>query len=168
MGRVSYIPFTGTVYQTEGTVDLVEVAPDDDRIAICRGFCIGQVSELGDAAEEVIDLQLVRMTQTVTSGSTGTVGGGSASPFHAGNVSTSSVSGYTAEVFNFDIATTSGETHVLYFPWNVRSSPYVEWFPDAAFALRARQGGALILRIGTAVADDMTVSGWFCVEIEGE
>lgn len=164
MNRISYIPFEGTIYLVSGDTDLVEVRPDDDTVVKARGFCIGQIGELGDTAEEDLDLRLIRMTPTVTTGSTGT-GGGAASPFYPGSGAAETVTGYTAEVFNSGIATTSGSTHTLSFPWNLRNTPYVEWFPDENYALSAKEGGSLILRIATAVADNVDVKGWLAVQV---
>lgn len=164
MGRRYYVPFYGTLYQISGDTDLVEVRPANNKPLRLRGFCVGQIGEVGDAQEEILDLRVIRMTPSVTSGVTGT-GGGLASPFSPGKEV--SDHNFTAETFNATPATTSGSMHELYFPWNLRNTPYVEWFPEEDDQLRALDGGALILRIGSAVNGDVQLKGWVCVEEEG-
>lgn len=158
MGRLVYIPFALT---TTTTCDFLELTPADDKPCRIRGFCIGQKTEIAEAQEEILDIRLTRMTATVTSGS----GGGAGAPFAPDTGDTASFTA-TTEVNNTTIATTSGATHELRYPWQLRNSPFVEWFPDERFGLKAKQTEYLFLRLATAPADSVDIYGWVCVEEE--
>jgi hypothetical protein len=63
------------------------------------------------------------------------------------------------------VATTSGDTEVLdEIGWINRQTPLEIWYPDSRFAPRAQQTEALIIRMETTLADDMTFVGNVIVE----
>src|SRR5262245_46021967 len=161
MGRIYSVVFQGTVTNAGGDQDLLEVLPADDKPCKLRGFSLAQISETGDTAEEGLRITVVRMTATVTSGS-----GGSA-PTPTPMDSADTAAGFAAEVNNTTVATTSGSTiNVVELGWNVRNSPFDFWFPDERFAPKAKQGEALLVRLQTTVADDITGCFTFWVEEE--
>lgn len=152
MSRIYTVSYTGTLTNAGGNADLFELLPADDKPIKLRGLVLAQTSELGDAAEESPRISILRLPATVTSGS-----GGSA-PTPAPLDSADVAAGFAAECNNSTVATTSSSAVTLEeFAWNLRASPLERWWPDAAFAFKAKQGEALIVRCQDTVADDVTV-----------
>jgi hypothetical protein len=159
MGRIYAVPYQGTITNAGGNSDLLEILSADDKPVILRGFTLGQISEVGDAAEEGLRISILRMTATVTSGS----GGSAVTPVPLD--ATDTAAGFTAECNNTTVATTSGATtNVCEFGWNIRSSPYEFWFPEERFCPKARQTEALLVRMETTPADDFTGCFTFWLE----
>lgn len=163
MGRIYDVPFTGTVTAAGGDVDLFSLQPADDRPIRLLGFTLGQISEVGDAAEEGVRITVRRLTATVTIGSGGAVV--TAAP--PGADSGESAWSFTARANDTTVATTNGTNQILReVGWNIRSSPYDFLYPDARYAPKARQAEALIIRLETTLADDITFMGSVTVEEE--
>jgi hypothetical protein len=161
MGRIYAIPYTGTVTTSGANADLLELLPADDKPVRLRGFSLSQSSEVGDAAEESVQIEVIRMTATVTSGS----GGSAVTPVPMDSADVAA--GVAAECNNATVATTSGATTVIEeLGWNLRNTPYEHWYPDAAFSPKAKQGEALLVRLVSTVADNVTVELTFWVEEE--
>ncbi len=161
MGRIYSIVFQGTITNAGGDQDLLELLPADDKPVLLRGFSLSNISEVGDAAEEGLRISVIRMAATVTSGS-----GGSA-PTEVSPDSADSSPGFASEVNNTTVATTSGATSIYAeYGWNIRNSPFVEWYPDRQFALKVKQGEGLFVRLQTTPADDFTGQFTFWVEEE--
>jgi hypothetical protein len=138
MSRVYMCPFTGTVTNAGGNTDLLEVLPGDDKPCRLRGILLSQISEVGDAAEEGLQISVQRFAATVTSGSGGTADAA---------------------------ATTSGTASPMgYLGWNERNSPYDFWFPDERFCPIVKQGEGGFVRQDTTAADDYTGCFTFWVE----
>ena len=160
MSRIYAVPFTATVTAAGGNADLWEFLPADDKPIKLRGFCIGEISEVGDTAEEGLQLSIVRLGATVTSSN-----GTSVTPVPLD--SADAAAGFTAEYFGATVATTSGSTTVIeYLAWINRNSPYERWYPDPQFAPKAKQGEGLFIRMDTTLADDMTFAGTAWIEEE--
>lgn len=161
MGRIYSIAFQGTVTAAGGDTDLLELLPADDKPVKLRGFSIAQISEVGDSAEEGLRISVLRLPATVTSGS----GGSAVTP--APMDSANSAAGVAAECNNTTVATTSSTAVTLAeYGWNVRASPFIEWYPDADFCPKVKQGEGLVVRLQTTVADDLTACCTFWVEEE--
>lgn len=152
--QVFSIPWTGTITNAGGNSDLWEILPADDLPCRILGFRLGQISELGDAAEEGLQLRIIRMRATVTSGSGGSAGAPE-------DVSKSNQApSFAVEVNNTSVATTSGDTETVdYIGWNLRNSPYEVWYPEEELQPKAVQGEALLLRLDSTVTDDITFVG---------
>lgn len=151
MSRWYTASFTGTITNAGGNNDLLESVPADDKSVRLRGLKIGQLSEVGDAAEEGVSITIIKATATVTSGS-----GGSTitpTPFDVADTAY----GGTCEMNNTTVATTSGALTVFEeLAWNIRSSPFETWWPDQACTVKNGEG--LLIRLNTTVADDITAS----------
>lgn len=162
MGRIYTVPFaSGTVTNAGGNADLWELTPADDKPIRLRGFILGQSSEVADAAEEALNIAVIHLPATVTSGN-----GSSVTPTPI-DPSVNVAAGFAAEINGATVATTSGTASTVYeYVWNVRSSPYEVWYPEEMFAPRARQGAALVIRLNSTVADDITFAGTAIVEEE--
>jgi len=160
MGRIYTVPFvSGTVTNAGGNADLWEITPADDKPIHIVGIRLGQTSEVADAAEEGVNIDIIHLGATVTSGN-GT--GVTPVPVDPGvNVA----AGFAAEINGTTVATTSGTaTTIESIAWNIRNSPCEIWYPDIRFAPTARQASALVVRLNTTVADDITFAGTLWVE----
>jgi hypothetical protein len=161
MSRIYSVPYTGTVANSGGNADLLEVLPADDKPIKLRGMLLSQISEVGDATAEGLQIQVARANATVTSGS----GGSSVTPTLRD--SADSAAGFAAECNNATVGTTSGTLTTLeYLGWVIQNSPYDFWYPDSQFAPKAKQGEALFVRLDTTPADDLTGNFTFWVEEE--
>jgi hypothetical protein len=161
VGRIYSVVLSGTITSAGGDVDLLEILPADDKPCILRGFCLGQISEVGDAAEEGLRISVIRLPATVTSGT----GGSAATEIPRDSADTAG--GATCEVNNTTVATTSSSAVTLAeFSWNVRNSPFDFWWPDREMAPKVKQGEGLVVRQQTTAADDYTAAMTFWIEEE--
>lgn len=164
MGRIYTVVFVGTLTAAGGDTDLVALKPADDKPIKLRKWTIGQTSEVGDTAEENIRISLLRLPATVTDGS----GGSSVTPQILGD-SADSAAGFTARCNDTTVTTTSGTASTLYeHAWNERNVPceYNYLSETEQSKPKAKQGEALVLRIQTTVADDISIV--FTAEVEEE
>lgn len=161
MARIYAVPFAGaTVTNAGGNADLWTFEPADDKPIKLRGFRFGQISEVGDTAEEGVEIQIIRMTATVTNSN-----GTPVTPVPMDSADTAS--GCTCEYNGATVSTTSGTTTIVEsIPWNIRGSPLEVWYPDERFSPKVKQGEGLLIRLITTVADDITFGG--CAWIEEE
>ncbi|MBO3751524.1 hypothetical protein J5X84_36090 [Streptosporangiaceae bacterium NEAU-GS5] len=157
--QVFTIPWTGTVTNAGGNSDLWEILPADDLPVRILGIRLGQVSEVGDAAEESLQLRIIRMRATITSGSGGSAGAPE-------DVSKSNQApSFSSETNNTTVATTSGDTETIeYIGWNERNSPYEIWYPDEELQPKALQTEGLFVRMDSTPADDFTFVGTIWVK----
>jgi hypothetical protein len=162
MGRIYTVSYIGTLANAGGNSDLLELLPADDKPVRLRGLILSQSSEVGDAAEEGLRITIQMMNATVTGGS----GGSAVTPCPIKHSATAA--GVAVECNNTTVATTSGSAVTFAdFNWNIRNSPYEMWFPDDRFCPFAVQTEALLVRMETTPADDITGSVVFFIEEEG-
>lgn len=164
MGRIYRVPFAaGTVTNAGGNNDLWTITPADDKPCRIVGIRLGQISEVGDTAEEGIDLTIEHLGATVTAGT----GGSAVTPVPVDPGISDLAAGFTARINDTAVATSSGTKTVMEaIPWNNRQTPLEVWYPDTDFAPMARQGSALVVRMNTTIADDMIFSGCLFVKEE--
>lgn len=161
MSRIYTVPLSFTYTAAGGDFDAIYLAPADDKPIKLRGFSLGQISEVGDAAEEGVRVSIIRLPATVTASS----GGSSITPAPMDSADTAA--GFTARAGDSTVATTSGTAvTIAEYGWNERATPFTEWFPDPAFAPKAKQTEALVIRLQTTLADDATVQVTAWVEEE--
>ncbi len=161
MGRIYSVPFTATVTAAGTDTDLWEFIAADDKPILLRGFSLGQISEVKDAEEEGLRISVKRLLVAVTSGSGG-AGGVPESPDSA-----QVIASFASETNNSTVATTSGATDILdEIGWNVRNTPFDRWYPDREFCPKVKQSEALVIRMETTLADDMTFVGTAWIEEE--
>lgn len=159
MSRFYTVVYVGTITAAGGDTDLLEALPAANRPVRLRGLILSQVSEVGDAQEEGLRISVLRLTPTVTSGS----GGSTVTPQPLEE--SDAAAGCSCECNNTTVATTSGSTRTLYeLGWNNRQSPFDFWFPDERFAPHAKSAEALVVRLQTTLADDMTGVFTFVLE----
>jgi hypothetical protein len=155
------VPYTGTLTTAGADTDLLSIQPADDKPCRIVGWMIGQTSEVGDNAEEGVRVTVRHMAATFTVGS-----GGSAVTPVANRAGTADVAaaGCTTRCNDTTVATTSGANTIMEeMAWNIRSSPWERWIPEEHRPL-AVQGEALVVRLETTLADDVTVALTFFVE----
>lgn len=161
MSRIYFVPYTGTITNAGGNTDLFSLQAADDIPIRLRGFVLGNVSEVGDAAEEALRITVNYLPSTFTVGS----GGSAITAVAPGNEPSGTAWSMTARANDTTVATTSGTLIVrTEFAWNIRNSPYEYWYPDLDYCPVARQTHGLVIRQETTAADDYTFSGGCWVE----
>jgi hypothetical protein len=139
--------------------DLFElVAPADSKIAI-REIRIGQYSDFGDAAAEILGLTVIR--GFTTSGS----GGSSATPVNRQGHTGVAAATTTAEVNNTTVAQDGTSVTLLADAWNIQT-PYL-YIPDVDERIVIPVSGRVVIRI-TAPADSLTMNGTVLFEQLGQ
>lgn len=151
MSGVYTVPFA---YTGNASVDLSEIVAAAGKPCLILGYDIGQTSDVGDAAEEILALT-IKSGQT-TSGS----GGSSVTPAPTDPVGGVAAS-FAAEQANTTKA--SGGTIVTHvtLPWNVRQPDRVLFSPEQQIMVGA--GRRATLEIPAAV-DPLTIAGQLWVQ----
>lgn len=153
MSGVFRVPFA---YTGNANVDLSEVTAASTKPLVILGFDIGQTSDVGDAAEEIL-LLVIKSGQT-TSGS----GGSSATPVNVDQ--SGGAASFAAEQANTTKA--SGGTIVSHgsgFHWNVRMPLQIRFTQEEQILLPAATRATLEI---PAAADSLTIAGQLiCQEI---
>lgn len=161
MGRIYHGGYTGTFTNAGGNTDLISIQPADDKPVLLRYFLLSQVSEVGDTAEEGIQVSLHRMPATFTVGS-----GGSAITMAKGDRGGTACAA-TVRCNDTTVATTSGTDEVIgYIGWNERAV-FDMLYADPALCPSASQTDGLIIRADTTPADDLTINMYFILEEMG-
>lgn len=141
-----------TITAAGGDWDLFELTPADDKpIEIC-GLFLSVVSELGEAQEEWIRLQVIR--GYTTSGST-PLTTPTPAPLNPGDAA----AGFTVECNNSTVASSGTPVPLHSEGFNVRAG--YQWGPvPDGFGWQASQANTLIVvRQVAAVTDDVSMSG---------
>ena len=161
MGAVYTVSFAATVTAAGGDTDWLEITPADDKPCKLIGWVLGQSSEAGDAAEEGLRFSVILLPATVTSGN-----GTATTPRPLNDLT--AAAGFAAETNGTTVGTTSGTALTLAeFSWNERASPWEFWVPDPdKMGFRVRQASALVFRMQTTLADDISATATFFVEEE--
>lgn len=132
--------------------DLFEITPADDKPVQIVGLFLSQtgVADIGDAAEELLPIQIIR--GFTTSGSAGSA----PTPAVLNHIDTAA--GFTAEVNNTTVATT-GTTVTLHSDnFNVRVG-YQNWWPEGCEPTASQANTTIVVRLTRAPADAITLSG---------
>ena len=104
MGRIYSVAYTGTLTNAGGNTDLISIQPADDKPVKLRGILLSQISEVGDAAEEGLEITIKRLAATFTVGSGGSV----VTP--ATTDSADTAAGCTTRCNDTTVSTSSGAT----------------------------------------------------------
>lgn len=153
MGRVYTVSFTEVAVTV--AVDVFEITPADDKPCKVLGLFIGQSSEFGDAAAEVIPYRVIR--GFTSSGS----GGTSTTPRPLGPDDTAA--GFTCETNNTTVATTGTTNDLHADTFNVAVGEKL-WLPDGCEWRVNQANTTLVVRLGNAPADSIDLSGTLYVE----
>lgn len=129
--------------------DLFECTPATDRAAIIYGLQLGQTTDLGDAAEEVL---MIGVYRDATAGS-----GGTANTEY--NYNQAAIGAPTMATRSLGTASTGG-TLIDIIPWNIRVP--LAWIPIPEMRLKfsniAAEGPTSTFRLIAAPTDSLTVS----------
>lgn len=153
MGRVYSVNFENVA--VTAAQDFFEISPADDTPVRLLGLFLSQSTETGDAAEEMMRVEVVR------GHSTGGSGGSAQTPVPIDPADTAA--GFAAEVNNTTIAS-AGTGLILHSEaFNVRSGLAMFWTPETA--PKANQGNTtIVVRLMANPADSVTMNGTLYVE----
>lgn len=140
--------------------DFFELTPADDKPVEIVGLMLCQVgnSDVGDAAEEMLRFDILR--GHTTSGS-----GGSA-PTPRPVKRTDTAAGFTSEVNNTTIASAGTAVTLHSDSFNVRAG-YINWWPNGCEPDASQGDTTIVVRLPTAPADAITLSGTLYVREAG-
>ena len=151
MSRFYTVTYKATTLPATNAFDLFEITPADDKPVIFHGLKIAQAgtADYGDAQEEGVPIQIIRLGATVTSGSGGTT------PTPRLVSATGTAASFTTEAANTTVATTSGTLEELDdWAWNVRMPE--TYFVTPEFRYEFVQGQALLVRFSVGPNDAIT------------
>lgn len=157
MARVYSVVF-GAV-SVSAAQDFFEISPADDKPCEIIGLMLAQTgtSDVGDAAEELLRIQIIR--GHATSGS-----GGSAATARPMNPS-DTAAGFAAEINNTTVASAGTGVTLHEDAFNVRAG-YMCWWPAGSEPAATQANGTIVVRT-TAPADAITLSGTLYVREAG-
>lgn len=140
-----------TVATASGDYELFEFDPADDKPIELYGLRLMVTSELGDAAEEMLRLRVIRGHAT-----DGT-GGSSTTP--RPNNELDAAAGFTCDVLRTAIASAGSAVNLMSDGFNVRVG--YDWgpMPEGYGFYCSETAGLLVIRLMAAVTDDVTISG---------
>lgn len=147
-GRIYSVIFSAVA--VSAAQDLFELSPADDKPVEIVGIELGQTSDSGDAADEQLQLSIIR-------GFTASGSGGSAPTPAPVKSSANAAAGFAAEVNNTTVANTGSSVTLFATAWNVRAG-YTQWFPEGAEPSASQANTTIVVRT-TAPADALTMSG---------
>ncbi len=143
---------------TTVAADLFELTPADDKPIAIIGLFITQSSDFGDAQAEILPYTVIR-------GHTVSGSGGSAPTPRPVNRS-DAAAGFSAEVNNTTAANT-GTTNTLHAgAFNVAVGEAL-WLPEGCEWTASQADTTLIVRLATAPADSLDMSGTVYVKESG-
>lgn len=132
--------------------DFFEISPAANKPCCLLGLQLWQSSDVQDAAEEILRVSVFRVPATLTSGSGGSAG--------TANVmaATGAAAGFSCEVNNTTVATTSGTlVQLAHFNFNIRAG--LDVFLPEEFRPWAVNATALCVRLDAAPVDPLTMDG---------
>lgn len=153
-GRIYTVAWDAATAVT-AAIDLFELTPADDKPLFIHELKCWQTTDLGDAAEEIIGISIIR--GLATSGS----GGGTPTivPRYPGD----SAAAFTGECRNTTPASAGTAAKIGGDAWNVRV-PYI-WTPTPETRPFGGQPGTLlVVRLDAAPADSLTMNAVMTVE----
>lgn len=148
MARVYSVSFENV--SVSASQDFFEVSPADDHPVVILALYLDQISDVGDAAEEMLRYKIIR--GHTTSGS----GGSSATPrpLDPGDAA----AGFSAEVNNTTIASAGTAVDLHAGAFNIRAGLALIYPPEMTPV--ANQGNTtIVVRLMANPADAVTMSG---------
>lgn len=152
MARMYTVSFAGVAVTT--AVDVFEISPASQKPILVHGLFMGQISDVGDAQEEILRFSVIR--GNTTSGSGGTV----TTPTRTNSGDTAA--GFVAETNNTTAASAGTPVTLHADTFNIRTGFGLWLTPEARW--RCANGSLLVVRLGAAPADSLTMSGTLYVE----
>lgn len=160
MPRRYAVTFTGqTIAAASGDYDLICISPADDKPCRLLGVWLGVSSELGDAAEEILRVDIIRGHTTPSS-----AGVGAFTPLTLD--ASGAAAGASVRIADSTIASGGTAVTLWALTFNVRAG--LEWIPTPEMVPEVSQGNTtLVVRLMAAVADDLTMAATFIFEEAG-
>ena len=159
MGRVYTVEFENqTITTAGGDRDLFYVAPADDKPVKILGWKFVQFSDVGDTAEEILRVRMIRGHTSVGSG------GSAATPRPL--IHSDTAAGCTARVNDTTIASAGTAVNLESGGFNIRAGEQV-FLPQEYRPQVTQAQGSIVLRLMAGPADDVTMSGTLWIEEEG-
>lgn len=135
--------------------DFFYVKPAADKICVIEAVYlsnVGVAADAGDAQEELLRIEIIRVPATVTVGS----GGGSMTPNPLSTNDTAA--GFTARINDTTVATTSGTNLNIHSDGlNIRI-PFV-WMPPPEHRPIVANAQAIVVRLVSTPTDSVTMNG---------
>lgn len=138
-----------TIASASGDYDLFEIVPADDKPVEIVALSLGNKSEVGDAQDEMLAYSIVRGNTTSSNGSAATP-----QPLDPSDGAAS----FTAETVGSTPATSGTSVALVVDTFNVRAGLMLV-FPEAMRPKVSQANTGMYVRLTTAVADDLTLSG---------
>lgn len=154
--RVYTVSFTEVAVTV--AVDLFELTPADDKPIEILGLFLGQSSDFGDAASEILPYRVIR-GHTV-SGS----GGATTTPRPIDR--SGAAAGFAAETNNTTAANTGTTNDLHADTFNVAVGEKL-WLPEGCLWEATQGDTTLIVRLASAPADSLDLSGTLYVREHG-
>lgn len=148
MGRLYTAQFNGVAATAQQ--DIFELVAPSDAVVVVHEFGISNLTEAGDAAEEMLLL-------LVKSGST-TSGSGGSSPTVVPNEFGDAAFGGTVEANNTTKATAGTIVTHYAFNWNIRQDFQKIFTPETRLVLSPSRRGTI--ELATTPADSVTLAGY--------
>lgn len=149
MSRIYTVEFENVA--VAAVQDFFELTAADDRPVEIVGISFGQISDVGDAQEEMLRFRVIR-------GHT-TSGTGGAAPTPQPVKNRDGTAGFTAETNNVTTQASAGTAVNLFSDaWNIRVG-YTFWFPEGCEPDTDQGAGLLVVRLMAAPADSINLSG---------
>ena len=153
MGRLYSVEFSKI--EVSADQDLFELTPADDKPIAIHAVYLAQSSDLGDAAEEILNIKVIRGLGT--SGSAG----GTSTPAPLNPIDTAA--GFTCEINNTTIATSGTAIDLHSDSWNIRAGLQLVFTPDMR-PIATQANTLLVVRLMEDPGDAVTMSGTCYVE----
>ena len=153
MGRMYSVEFSKV--EVSADQDLFELTPADDKPIAIHAVYLMQSSDLADAAEEILNIKIIRGLGT--SGS----GGSSSTPAVLNPID--AAAGFTCEVNNDTIATSGTPIDLHSDSFNIRAGLQLV-FPPELRPIASQANTLLNVRLMEDPADAVTMSGTCYVE----
>lgn len=156
-GRLYVVEFHNVAITAQQ--DLVYVKPAADKICIvemAKFAVVGGTADAGDAQEELLDIELIRVPATVTVGS----GGSSFTP--SPTMTNDAAAGFTARINDTVKATTSGTLLNMDSDGMNNRVPYL-YLPAPEHRVAVANAQAVVMRLNTTPADSITCNGTMLV-----
>jgi hypothetical protein len=154
--RIYTVSFLATAVSVQA--DLFEIRPADDKPVEIMGLFLGQSSDFGDAAAELLAYSVIR--GFTTSGS------GGATPTPSPLNRSDTAAGFSAETCNTTLATT-GTTATLHADTFHVASGEKLWLPEGCEWEASQADTSIVVRLAAAPADALTMSGTLFVREQG-
>jgi len=158
VGKLYTVPFVEVA--VTAAQDFFEITAPATRVLVVHQLELSQSTEVGDSAEEMLPLTIRRGTSATTSGS----GGSTVTP--APLEANQGAAAFTAEANNTTVMSGGTITTLVATGWNVRAVPTTWlWSPETRPVVSPSE--RLVVRLGAAPADSVTISGTLWVEEMG-